>query len=161
MIEMSVSKMTLEIVPADITELDTVAALFDQYRVFYGYLSNLPEVRDFLFDRMSRQEALIFIAREAFEEGDAKPVGFMLLYPSFSSLALGPILYLNDLFVVPTERRKGIAQEMVAHAKALAREFGYSKIQLETATTNDPAKSLYESLGYVKEEQFDRYYLTV
>lgn len=156
-----ITSNTLQIVPVDVEQLDWVIPLFCEYRQFYGMDSHLPAVRDFLFDRLTRNEALIFVALEENSPNTPQAVGFMLLYPTFSSLALGPIFLLNDLYVRPEARRQGIANRLVDTAKNLAREFDYRRIILETQVNNDPARQLYESLEFVKEEQFERYSLDV
>lgn len=139
---------------ATIDQLDALADLFDQYRVFYGQSSDRSAARAFLQARLQKQDALIFVAIE-----NGEMAGFTQLYPSFSSVAMRPIWILNDLFVSPSFRRKGVAQQLMNTAAAYARETGVIRLELATQITNQSAQALYESLGYVKDREYYHYSL--
>lgn len=87
-------------------------------------------------------------------DGEAA-LGFVQLYPSFSSVRLRPIWILNDLFVAGSARRQGIARLLMDAAVGLARSTGAARLVLSTAKDNAAAKSLYLSLGYRIDEAFD------
>ena len=55
---------------------------------------------------------------------------------------------IQDLFVLPKRRRKGIATELSRAAEHLAAERGHDRISLGFADDNVPARRLYEQLGY-------------
>ncbi|MES2673844.1 MAG: hypothetical protein V4660_06360 [Pseudomonadota bacterium] len=93
---------------AGLSEIDTVAALFDLYRQFSGKETNLNEARSFLLERFNHGESVIFIAYL-----NSNPVGFTQLYPSFSSASLGRIFILNDLYVVGEARKLGKAHKNI------------------------------------------------
>lgn len=67
-------------VPAD---LEALALLFDGYRQFYGQPSDISAAHAFLRACFEHGESFVFVALD----GDT-PVGFTLLYPSFSSVSL-------------------------------------------------------------------------
>lgn len=145
---------TLEI-PASITtsratldDLDALAALFDAYRVFYAQASDPPVARAFLQERLQRGESVIFLARDA---AGGRALGFTQLYPSFSSVSAHRTWILNDLFVAPSARKRGVARALMNCARAFAIETAALRMVLETAEDNAPAQALYESLGYVRE----------
>jgi ribosomal protein S18 acetylase RimI-like enzyme len=106
-------------------------------------------------------EAVIFLAVE--ESGAKKnariALGFTLLYPTWSSLSLKPWWNLNDLYVVPGARQRGVARALMERARRLAEETGASGLGLETAKDNFAAQKLYERLGWKREEEFFRYEL--
>ena len=77
--------MNCEIVLADITRLEDAAILFDQYRQFYKQTSNISVARCFLSERMKNNESIIYLA---IDPAQKKAVGFMQLYPSFSSISI-------------------------------------------------------------------------
>ncbi|MEO7085312.1 MAG: GNAT family N-acetyltransferase, partial [Gemmatimonadaceae bacterium] len=81
-------------------------------------------------------------------------VGFAQLYGSFSSLALCPSLILNDLFVLPEARGLGVGRSLVGACAAFARGIGASSLSLSTQHANAAALALYESLGFVRDEEF-------
>ena len=136
-------------------DLDALEALFDAYRVFYGKASDRAAARAFIGERLQRGESVVFIARDA--GGEA--LGFTQLYPSFSSVAARRIWILNDLFVAPVARQRGVARRLMERARAFAVESGALRLVLETAEDNGPAQALYESLGYVRETGMRHYAL--
>ena len=146
----------MEIVSANIQHLEAAAALFDQYRVFYEQSSNLGAARQFLRERFEAGDSAIFLARE-----ETDSVGFMQLYPSFSSVSMRRTWILNDLFVRRSHRKQGIAKLLMSAAAAHARDTGAARIDLSTQTANTAAQSLYESLGYRKDSAFYHYVLPI
>lgn len=143
---------------ASLEDLDSLAPLFDAYRVFYRQASDRTTARAFMRERLSHAESVIFLARDA-ERGDA--LGFTQLYPSFSSVSARRIWILNDLFVAPGARQRGVARALMACARRLASETGALRLVLETAEDNHPAQALYESLGYACESGTRHYALTL
>lgn len=149
--------MSFQIRPAAFADLDLLASLFDGYRQFYGQPSDLMRARDFLAERIRRDESLILIAEGEGGEG----LGFTQLYPGFSSVRLVRTWLLNDLFVAPWARRQGIAAALLREAARQARRRGAASLSLSTAWDNLPAQSLYESLGWVRDRQFCEYGLSL
>jgi ribosomal protein S18 acetylase RimI-like enzyme len=86
-------------------------------------------------------------------------VGFVQLYPVFSSVALMRQWILNDLYVVPEARKLGVGRALTERARELAEATRANCLTLETAAENLPAQRLYESLGWKQEQEFFRYYL--
>jgi GNAT superfamily N-acetyltransferase len=134
---------------ASLASLDALTPLFDGYRQFYGRSSDLMAARQFLADRMSQGESVIFMASQAGE-----PVGFTQLYPSFSSVSMARVFILNDLFVTEQGRRGGIASSLISAAVDFAKAVGAVRLTLSTAVTNKPAQTLYSASGWKKDEQF-------
>lgn len=132
---------------ATLADLDDLTALFDAYRVFYRRASDHAVARTFIEERLQRGESVIFIARDA----SGKALGFTQLYPAFSSVSARRIWILNDLFVAPGTRNRGVARQLMDRARAFATEAGALRLVLETAEDNHPAQTLYEALGYARE----------
>jgi ribosomal protein S18 acetylase RimI-like enzyme len=141
---------------ADIGDLRFLAPLFDQYRVAFGGKANLDLSRRFLLDRISNCESVVFLAEVSLQRA---PVGFAQLYPSFVSIAALPIWILNDLFVIPSCRRHGVARALLRSIREFAIGTCANKIELITEHTNREAQSLYESEGYALDATFRRYTL--
>lgn len=57
-------------------------------------------------------------------------------------------MFLKNLFVLPEERRRGIARQLVKGAEAFARKEKAATICLDVARTNTPARELYLSCGF-------------
>lgn len=144
----------MNIAPATIDSLEELVPLFDQYRQFYNQPADPAGARAFLSDRLRKRDSVIYLASES--SGDA-PLGFVQLYPSFSSVAMKPLWILNDLFVSKTGRRRGVAEQLIRRAERHARESNARGLILETAVDNLPARRLYEKLGWTMESGFFTY----
>jgi len=148
--------VSLQVVHAGPEHLEALAPLFDGYRQFYKQASDVNAARAFLGARLQREESVIFLALES-----ARGLGFTQLYPSFSSVSMRRLWILNDLFVSPEARGKGVGEALLARAAEFARDSGAVGLQLETATDNFPAQRLYERCGWKRETDFYTYVLEV
>lgn len=137
-------------------DLEPLAHLFDQYRVFYRQTSNLDAARSFISQRLSRGDAAILGAFV-----DSELVGFTQLYPSYTSVGLGRIWILNDLYVREDARRYGVATALMEAAREFAEMTGSRRLVLATEIHNEKAQRLYEKLGYRREEDFYVYELAL
>lgn len=142
------------VVAADLADL---TRLFAGYLRFYQVPRDEADIAAFLEQRLQRGDSQLFIARD--EQGAAQ--GFVQLYPFQSSLALEPAWLLSDLYVDENARRSGIGEALMNAARAHAEAAGACGLQLETAKTNLAGQSLYERLGYVRDEQFFTYWLSL
>lgn len=138
-------------------DIDELAELFSGYLDFYEVPRPLGEVRDFLGDRLARGDSVLFIARSL--EGRAQ--GFVQLYPFISSLAMAPAWLLSDLYVAPHARRQGVGEDLMNAARAHGEATGACGLQLETAKTNLAGQALYERLGYVRDQVYLTYWLSL
>lgn len=149
----------IRIILAGPGHLDEAAPLFDAYRQFYKRPPALEAARRFLAARLAKRDSALFLG---YAPATSEHVsGFVHLYPSFDSLAMKPRWILYDLYVAPQSRRLGLARALMNRATALARETGASHLALETAKDNLQAQSLYEQLGYQRDDVFYAYSLPV
>jgi GNAT superfamily N-acetyltransferase len=130
-----------------------VAPLFDAYRQFYGIAPDADSAEEFIRDRLEEMESVIFLAEE---NGGA--LGFVQLFPSFSSVAARRIWVLNDLFVAEGARGRGVGRALLEAARGHAVESGAKRLTLETMEDNERAWALYEKLGYVRSDPSARFY---
>jgi ribosomal protein S18 acetylase RimI-like enzyme len=145
--------MTVSIRQATAADVDLVAPLFDAYRQFYRQPADLPRARRFLAERLSQRQSTVLVA----ETTDGAAVGFVQLYPCFSSIRAAPVFILSDLFVAPSSREGGVGRLLMEAAAQFARATGAVGLELATAKTNAPAQRLYESLGWQRDEMFYQY----
>ncbi|EMJ60647.1 FR47-like protein [Leptospira sp. P2653] len=68
---------------------------------------------------------------------------------------------LNDLFVRPEHRNKGGGKALIEQGASLARDTEAKYLTLSTAFDNLTAQKLYESIGFVKDEDFFHYTLII
>ncbi|MBD2258425.1 GNAT family N-acetyltransferase [Pseudanabaena sp. FACHB-2040] len=144
----------MEVVLASFEHLAELSDLFDQYRVFYQQPTDLAAATKFLQDRFKNEDSTLLAAIE-----NGSLAGFTQLYPSFSSVAMKRIWILNDLFVAPPFRKQGVAKLLMLAAEKYARESEAARIVLSTQISNATAQSLYQSLGYCRDEEFYHYAL--
>ena len=80
--------MTTRIVTAGLDHLDLLVPLFDNYRFFYGCRSDQENARKFLSERLTHGESIVLLAIDETRDMHDSGVGFVQLYPSFSSIAM-------------------------------------------------------------------------
>jgi GNAT superfamily N-acetyltransferase len=80
-------------------------------------------------------------------EEEGAPVGFALFYRNYSTWRGRPGLFLEDLFVPESHRRKGIASALLKRLAAIAMERGYGRMEWSVLNWNTPAHDFYRSLG--------------
>lgn len=134
-----------------------ISQLFNKYRVFCKQDSDLPLAKTFIAERLARNESVIFFA----ENNAGECLGFTQLYPSFSSITAKKSWIVSDLFVVKKARKQGVATELIKMSYQHAVKTGANGLKLTTAKKNSKAKALYESLGYVKDNVLDHYFLSI
>jgi ribosomal protein S18 acetylase RimI-like enzyme len=143
----------MKIIRAEIKDLNLVADVFNQYRVFYDQENDIEGCRTYIKERMENDESVIFLAVDEGKKG-VEPLGFTQLYPIFSSVSLKRHWLLNDLFVTEAARRRGIGEALLNQAKHLAEETGAKGLTLETSHDNFNAQNLYEKFGFKKHTEF-------
>lgn len=140
-------------------DVRAAAQLFDQYRQFYKQSSDQAAARMFLAMRLAAGQSVIFLAEEGGADEARRAVGFMQLYPLFSSIQLSPVWLLNDLYTLPAARGRGVGAALLDAAARFGREHGAGYLFLETAITNSAAQRLYESRGWQRDAEFFTYAL--
>jgi ribosomal protein S18 acetylase RimI-like enzyme len=145
--------VVLTIRKASIQDVNQLAQLFDYYRQFYEQVSDIALASAFIAERINKQESVIFVA-----ENEAKQlIGFCQIYPSFCSVAAAKIGVLYDLFVTSNARKTGAGRALMLAAHDYAAQNGMVRLDLTTAKNNHAAQTLYESLGWVRDEVFYAY----
>lgn len=142
--------------PADIAvrqavlaDLDGLAELFDQYRQFQGQAADRAAARAFLQARLDHGESVLFLCEQA-----GRALGFAQLYPMFSSVALQRVFVLNDLFVAPAGRRRGVATQLLVAVEAYAFALGAVRVSLNVVRDNRDAQALYAARGWQPDSHY-------
>jgi len=146
--------MSIVITRATKEHYKDVGVLFDLYRQFYKYKTNLKASTKYIKDRINQNESFIFICFYKKE-----PAGFVQLYETFDSLNINKKLILYDLYVDKKYRKNGIGRKLMDKAKKLAKFKKIQNIELSTAKNNKKAQSLYESLDYKRDKEYYNYFL--
>ena len=144
----------MKIIQATLEHIDDIVPLFEAYRIWYKKPANELKTRQFLTERIIKQESVIFLI---YTEGGLA-VGFTQLYPTFSSIRLGRLWLLNDLYVVPEERSKGFSIALIEHVKDMARKTGAVGVVLQTDKSNEIGNKLYPRTGFELDSAVCNYY---
>lgn len=111
-----------------------------------GYENMLDQVvatedllRDWLF---VKKKAEIFVG-----ELDGQPVGYALFFHNFSTFLGRSGLYLEDLYIKPEARGKGLGKELLKQLAKLAVERGCGRLEWSCLDWNEPSIEFYLSLG--------------
>jgi GNAT superfamily N-acetyltransferase len=80
-------------------------------------------------------------------EWQNQPAGFALFFPNYSTFLAQPGMYLEDLFVRPGFRGRGIGKALLSHLAQLSLERGYGRLDWSVLDWNEPAIRFYRSIG--------------
>ena len=128
-------------------DVEAIAVLFDAYRVWYRKEADLDGAKEFIKDRLTYNESVIYLAIK-----DDEAIGFTQLYPIFSSTRMRRMWLLNDLFVAKSQRGTGVGKALIQKAQAFSKQTGAAGITLETEVSNNVGNHLYLSLGFKLEQ---------
>lgn len=147
----------IKFVSASVEHLDAVAELFNQYCQFYHQADALELARQFIAQRLEEASSVIFLSLSSLNQ----PLGFIQLYPTFSSISAKPSLIINDLFVASSARNLGVGRALMLRAIEYGKSQGVVSLSLQTHFQNCEAQALYESLSFKKDDQFFSYALDI
>jgi GNAT superfamily N-acetyltransferase len=147
----------LRITPATESDLSLILS-FIRKLAEYEKLSHLviateANIREHVFGTNPVAEVLL-----AYWDGE--PVGFALYFRNFSTFLGQPGIYLEDLFVEPAYRGKGIGKALLARLAKIAMERGYGRLEWAVLDWNAPSIKFYRSLGAVPLDEWTGYRLT-
>jgi GNAT superfamily N-acetyltransferase len=91
-------------------------------------------------------------------QGEA--AGFALFFPNYSTFLARPGMYLEDLYVRPEFRGRGIGKALLAHLAGLAVARGYGRLDWSVLDWNEPAIAFYQSIGAHGLHDWTQYRLT-
>ena len=129
--------------PADVSLLrDMIRELAVYEHLADQAIATEADVREALFGPRPAAEALIAYA-------DDHPAAFALFFHNFSTFLGRRGLYLEDLFVRPAFRRRGIGRRLLGEVARLAVERGCGRFEWSVLDWNESAIAFYKSLGAV------------
>jgi GNAT superfamily N-acetyltransferase len=125
-------------------EFETLLPLISAYQRFYEVDDVDPDRNRAFFRRFlaPSDDGLLLAARD--ETGGI--LGYACLYWHFSSLQALETVLMNDLFVAPEARGRGVGRALIEAAAGVARERGAAWVEWSTAPDNHTAQRLYDSL---------------
>lgn len=142
--------MTIGVVRED--DLRDLLPLMRAYSEFYEVPpddARLLGIARMLVERP--EEGVQFIARD--EDGTA--IGFATVYMTWETLDAGRLAVMNDLFVAPEARSRGLGAALIEECRRFAAERHAGKLAWQTAPDNEAAQRLYEGVGATRENWID------
>lgn len=106
----------------------------------HAVVGNAQDLREHLFGESPRVFAVI-------AQWEGAIAGFALYFYNYSTFLMKPGLYLEDLFVLPDYRRRGIATALLAHLAQQAISQGCGRFEWSVLDWNAPAIAFYQQLG--------------
>ena len=132
--------------------LEFIRALAEYEHMADQVVADEATLEEWLFDR--RKAEVIFVVLEG------KEVGFALFFHNFSTFLGRAGLYLEDLFVLPEVRGRGVGKAILKHLAALAVERGCGRLEWWCLDWNEPSIAFYRSLGAEPMSDWTVYRLT-
>jgi GNAT superfamily N-acetyltransferase len=135
------------------TESDTaqilafIRALADYEKLTHEVVATEADIRAGLFGAKPVAECVI-------AEWEGRPAGFALFFHNFSTFIGKPGIYLEDLFVLPELREKGIGRALLAHLAKLTCERACARLEWAVLDWNAPAIGFYRALGAVPMDEW-------
>ena len=120
--------------------LACIRALADYERLAHECVATEALLRESLFGERPSAEVVLAYA-------GAEPAGFALWFESYSTFLAKPGLYLEDLFVYPEYRGRGLGRQLLRHLARVAVERGYGRVEWSVLDWNVDAIGFYRSLG--------------
>jgi GNAT superfamily N-acetyltransferase len=140
------------------------AATRDDIPLILGFIRGLAEYEKLLHEVEATEERLqttLFPSsgRPAAEcvvaFCDDAPAGFAIYFTTYSTFLAKPGIWLEDLFVKPELRGRGIGKALVLHLAKLVNDRGYGRLEWSVLDWNKPAIDFYESLGAKRMTQWE------
>ncbi len=122
--------------------LELIRGLAEYERLSHIVEANEDRLRRTLFGERPVAEVLL-----AYEGSEC--VAFAVFFTNYSTFLAKPGLYLEDLFVKPHARRRGIGLKILKRLAAIARERGYGRMEWSVLNWNQPAINFYKKIGAV------------
>src|ERR1700730_3244977 len=133
--------------------LDFIRKLAEYEKLSHQVAATEELLRDTLFGGRRVAEVLIAYL------GD-EPAGFALFFHNFSTFLGRPGIYLEDLFVDPAQRGKGIGKALLIQLAKIAKERNCGRLEWSVLDWNKPAIDFYRSLGAVPLEDWTQFRVT-
>jgi GNAT superfamily N-acetyltransferase len=133
--------------------LDLIKSLAEYERLAHLVVATEADLRESLFGRQPAAEAAIAFV-------GTRPAGFALWFHNFSTFLGRRGLYLEDLFVLPEWRGRGIGRALLAHLARLAIERDCGRVEWAVLDWNEPAIGFYKGLGAVPMDEWRVFRLT-
>ena len=129
--------------PEDVTLIAELVRELAEYERLLDHAVATPEdLAESFFGSSPKAHALII-------ESDGEPAGFCVYFYNFSTFAGRPGIYVEDVFVRPAFRRRGLGRAVFQYLARKAVAENCARMEWSVLNWNEPAIHFYESLGAV------------
>lgn len=129
--------------PDDVSTIfSLIQALSEYEKLAHEMVGTEADLQQGLFGPRPYAEAVI-------AEVDGSSAGFALYFYDFSTFLMKPGVYLEDLFVLPEYRRRGIATDLLKYLAAHALSKGCGRLEWSVLDWNEDAIAFYKRIGAV------------
>ncbi|HEY4755938.1 MAG TPA: GNAT family N-acetyltransferase [Ignavibacteriaceae bacterium] len=147
----------LKIRSAEINDTPIILKLIKDLSMYekltHQFINNEVLLKKYLFGEKRFAEVLIADFKN-------QPVGFALFFHNYSTFVGKPGIYLEDLFVQPEMRGKGIGKELFLRLVKIAKERNCGRVEWSVLNWNTPAIDFYKDMGAVPMDEWTVYRLT-
>ncbi|MFB2922125.1 GNAT family N-acetyltransferase [Aerosakkonema funiforme] len=127
--------------PADVPTLfHLIKALAEYEKLSHAVVGNIESLESHLFGERPYVEAIL-------AELSGETVGFALFFHNYSTFLTKPGIYLEDLFVLPEYRGRGIGKALLTHVAKLAVSRDCGRMEWSVLDWNEPAIAFYQRMG--------------
>ena len=133
--------------------LRLIRGLAEYERLAHECVATEAMLMETLFGARPQAEVVLAFA-------DDRPAGFALFFSNYSTFLAKPGIYLEDLFVFPEFRSRGIGKRLLQHLAALAVERKCGRLEWSVLDWNTDAIRFYESLGAKAMDEWTVYRVT-
>ncbi len=149
--------MNISIQPATVDDVDAILRLIqglaDYEKLSHEVVATREKIIETLFGEKLFAECLL-------AKMDGQTVGFALFFHNYSTFLGQPGIYLEDLFVQPDFRGKGVGRKLLQSVAQIAVQRKCGRLEWAVLDWNQPAINFYDSLGATAMKQWFTYRLT-
>ncbi|HYL38790.1 MAG TPA: GNAT family N-acetyltransferase [Bryobacteraceae bacterium] len=133
--------------------LSFIEKLAEYEKLSHEVVATQAALRKYLFGPRPMAEVIL-------AHWGSQPAGFALYFHNFSTFLARPGIYLEDLFVEPEYRGKGIGKALLVSLARIAMERGCGRLEWSVLNWNEPSIQFYQRLGAVAKDDWTIYRLT-
>ena len=148
------SDLSVEIREATVADVPAIFALIcglaEYEKLSHQVTATEDQLRETLFGRRPAADVLLAYAGN-------ECAGFALFFPNYSTFLAKPGIFLEDLYVKPEWRGRGVGRALLVRVAQIARERGCGRLEWEVLDWNEPSIGFYKSLGAVAMDEWTKY----
>jgi len=152
---MKIIKIDEHIILRSVNKRDTKLIInFIRNLAEYEHLSHLLEVEETKLQKYIFKEKMVEVI---IAEYDGKPAGFAMFFNNFSSFLGKPGIYIEDLYVKPEFRGKGLGKYLLSYLAKLVQERKFGRLEWSCLDWNEPSIKFYKNLGAQTRDEWTIY----